>query len=157
MKEIAQIGIVVKDLKESMEKYWKIFGIGPWDIYTFTPSTMEPTPYTKPLNCSFRIALAKMKNIQIELIQPLEGPTLHRDFLEKRGEGVHHIKEKLTDDEIPLAIEKYEKAGIKVIQGAKFKKDLHFYLDTEELLGFIYELGNDADVGPPEERYPPET
>jgi len=31
---IAQIALVVKDLDKTVEKYWKVFGIGPWHFYT---------------------------------------------------------------------------------------------------------------------------
>lgn len=154
MREIVQIGIVVEDLEKAMEKYWKIFGIGPWDIRTVSPPLLESTPYTRPPNYSFRNAIAKVKNIEIELIQPLEGPTLHKDHLTKKGEGLHHIKEKV--DDIPGTIEKFKKMGIGVIQGGKFGKDEHYYLDTEDMLGFVFELGNNGLVPPPEARYPPE-
>ena len=157
MKEIVQIGIVVNDLDKAMEKYWKIFGIGPWNIYTFSPPSLEATPYTEKPNYSFRIALANLKNIQLELIQPLEGPTIHKDYLERKGETIHHIKEKIKVDDVPTTIEKFKNKGLRVIQGGKFGEDVHYYLDTEEMLGFVYEFGNDAKVGPPEARYPPET
>ena len=37
IKQVLQIGVVVKDLQKAMERYWNIFGIGPWHIYTFQP------------------------------------------------------------------------------------------------------------------------
>jgi methylmalonyl-CoA/ethylmalonyl-CoA epimerase len=32
---IAQIGVVVENLDATVEKYWKVFGIGPWHFYTY--------------------------------------------------------------------------------------------------------------------------
>ena len=37
IKQVLQIGIVVKDLQKAMKQYWEIFGIGPWHIYTSSP------------------------------------------------------------------------------------------------------------------------
>jgi hypothetical protein len=154
MKEIVQIGIVVKDLWKAMKLYWEVFEIGPWNIYTFSPPKLEKTPFTKPPVYSFNVALAKTRNIQIELIQPLEGPSIYQDYIRRRGEGIHHIKEKLATEDIPNAIKKFREKGITVIGGGKYGSDEHYYLNTEDMLGFIYELGNDADVGPPEKTYP---
>jgi methylmalonyl-CoA/ethylmalonyl-CoA epimerase len=34
---------------------------------------------------------AMWSGIELELIQPLEGGSDHKDFLETRGEGLHHL------------------------------------------------------------------
>ena len=33
----------------------------------------------------------KMGSLEIELIQPLEGQSPHKEFLDSKGEGIHHI------------------------------------------------------------------
>ena len=39
--QVLQIAVVVKDLEEAMKNYWDKWGIGPWSVYTFDPSTVK--------------------------------------------------------------------------------------------------------------------
>ena len=32
---VAQVALVVKDLDQAVERYWRGFGIGPWRFYTY--------------------------------------------------------------------------------------------------------------------------
>jgi hypothetical protein len=154
LKNVVQVCAVVKDLQSAMERYWSL-GIGPWNIYTLAPPLLrETTMHGKPAKYSHKVAVTMIGNTQFELIQPLEGPTTYRTFLERRGEGLHHIKEKV--DDIPATIAEFKKKGIEVIQSGKIDEDEFYYLDTESTLGFYYELGNMGWVRAPEARYPPE-
>jgi hypothetical protein len=154
MKNVVQVCAVVKDLKNAMEKYWSL-GIGPWDIYTLSPPSLrETTMHGKPAKYSFKCAVTMVGNTQFELVQPLEGPTIYKSFLERKGEGLHHVKEKV--DDIPATIAEFKKKGIEVIQAGKIDQDEFYYLDTESMLGFYYEIGNAGRVRAPEARYPPE-
>jgi len=157
-RKIVQIGILVRDLQKSMERYWETLGIGPWDVYTFSSDTVrEFTLYGQSVEAPFKfmIALAKFGGVQFELLQPVEGKTVYDSFLEERGEGLHHIKEKVADGEIEQTLEKYKQKGINVIQSGKCGPDAFYYLNTESRLGIIYEIGNDGEIGPPDRRYPP--
>lgn len=42
---INQVSLVVKDLQKSVEDYWNIFGIGPWEIYSWEPSLVYDYEY----------------------------------------------------------------------------------------------------------------
>jgi len=52
------------------------------------------------------------------------------------------------------AAKEFEKQGIYPLQSGRFENDIHVYMDTEERYGIIWELGNQEDVGDPEEVYP---
>lgn len=41
--------------------------------------------------CTLKIAGAKLGSIIIGLLQTIEGKSLWADFLETKGEGIHHI------------------------------------------------------------------
>ena len=158
-RKIIQIGILVKDLQKSMERFWETLGIGPWDIYTFGSDTVRDfTFYGQPVKepFAFKIALAKFGDIQFELMQLLKGPNIYERFLKEKGEGFHHIKEKVADEDMEETLEKFRQKGLEVIQSGKCGTDVFCYLNTEPSLGIIYELGNDGEVGPPERRYPPD-
>ncbi|MFX0205904.1 MAG: VOC family protein [Candidatus Hodarchaeota archaeon] len=72
--KIDQIGIVVKDMESTMKFYEKIFGIKPF-------LTLE-----SPINTAkLKIGLLYIDEVQIELIQVLQGETIHSKFLKRRG------------------------------------------------------------------------
>jgi hypothetical protein len=80
--------------------------------------------------------------MQLEIIQPVYGPTIYQAFIDKHGEGLHHIKEQIADADIENVVQEYSDKGIGVTQTGQFETDFHYYLDTEPKLDFIYELGN---------------
>jgi methylmalonyl-CoA/ethylmalonyl-CoA epimerase len=150
-RRIMQIGYVVKDVEKSVADYSQRLGIGPWDIYTFSAPDLRDAIYRgKPIDHKFIIALVWNRTTQLELIQPLVGTNIYTEFLNRRGDGLHHVKEWV--DDCGKELEEYRKRGIDVIQSGKFDEDEHYYLDTESIFGFIYEIGNNGKIRPPERR-----
>ena len=43
VKQLLQVCVLVNDLQKAMERYWNLFGIGPWRIYTFAPPFLTKT------------------------------------------------------------------------------------------------------------------
>jgi hypothetical protein len=65
MGDLTQVGMVVKDIQESVERYWKLLGIGPWNIYTFAPPNLrEATVRGKRVDYSMRLALCMAGPVQ---------------------------------------------------------------------------------------------
>ncbi len=152
-RKIIQIAQAVKDIDKTMKKYWEILNIGPWEVYTFAPPVLrECTFMGKPSDATWALALAWVGDTQIELMQPLSGESVYNRFLEKKGEGIHHIKEWV--DDCAATIEEYNKKGIGVIQSGKYDEDEFYYLDTETKLGILYEIGNNGQIRAPERTYP---
>jgi methylmalonyl-CoA/ethylmalonyl-CoA epimerase len=157
---VAQIGILVKDLESTVELYWKVFGIGPWQFYTYgKPLVKHMTYHGKPASYHMRLALANCGTTRIELIQPCEGETVYADFVRDHGYGIQHIG--ILVDDMQAALQQAEAAGIRMIQdGAGFgvDGDGHYaYLDTEEAYGVTIELiQRPSKRVIPEKIYPPE-
>ena len=153
---ISQIGIVVKDLQRAMETYWRTLRIGPWKVYTFTPPALrEPMIRGKPVEYSMRLALTQMGAVQLELIEPLEGPSIYKEHLTAKGEGLHHIQSRPENvDEVLVA---FQEIGIDVLMSGKMGNGAFYYMDTESLLGLIFEVVKRGGTGvPPEATYPPQ-
>jgi methylmalonyl-CoA/ethylmalonyl-CoA epimerase len=137
--EISQIAVVVRDLKKALANYWNTLGIGPWNIYTFAPPALtEPMIRGKPVPYSMRLALAEVGPIQYELIEPLEGPSIYKEFLASKGEGLHHFQSRF--DEVTDQLMEFKKMGIDVLMSGKFGGGEFYYMDTEPILGTIYEI-----------------
>jgi hypothetical protein len=140
-----------------MERYWNIFGIGPWHIYTFQPPAVTNTTlHGKPATFTMKLALTQVGNIQWELIQPLTGKSAYTEFLDKHGEGLHHIACDVGDFDQTVATLK--KHGIGILMDGRTPADSFAYMDTEEVLGApleIYKRPADFKMPPPEASYPP--
>jgi 4-hydroxyphenylpyruvate dioxygenase-like putative hemolysin len=151
--DIIQIAHVVRDLDKAMKYYWENFGLGPWDVYTFKPGTVRDQYVRgKPSDHVYLIAVTWRGGIQYELMQPVTGRSIYDEFLEKKGEGLHHIKLYYKDCQAEL--KKFKEKGIEVIQSGKIDEDEFYYLDTEKELGYVIELGNNGKIRAPERRYP---
>ena len=137
--EIHQIGIVVRDLQKTVDNYWATLGIGPWQIVKMEPPILtDVTLREKPIEASMLAAIAQSGSIQLEVIQPLEGPSIWKEFLEERGEGLHHIQPFAQDPKVVLAALKA--MGVDVLMSGRIGDNIFYYMDTEPLLGIILEF-----------------
>jgi methylmalonyl-CoA/ethylmalonyl-CoA epimerase len=142
IERLDHIAVVVKDIKEYIRRYWHLLGIGPWDIYYLTPPAHRET-YLRgsSVKYSIKVGLAKLGDISYELIEPVEGPSVVKEFLESRGEGLHHIACRYDSlQSVESALHAFRSAGIEVLQCGKFHDSVYYYLDTEYLLGTVYEI-----------------
>ena len=160
-KGVAQIAFIVENLERSVEKYWKVFGIGPWHFYTYgKPLVKRMSYHGRPADYRMWIALSHIGDLRIELIEMAEGDTIYRDHVKKHGFGFHHFG--VLVDHMGEAVGEAESAGYRMIQdGSGFggNGDGHFaYLDTEGDIGVTLELiERPASRVEPEKVYPPET
>ncbi len=144
-RQIQQIAWLTRDLEKSMQAWIDVLRIGPWRVFRFTDKTVKNLRIGGKLveePFEFRIAITHVGDTEIELIQPVRGPMIYQEYLDRRGEGLHHIKEKIATDDLPGVVADYEARGVPVTQTGQFFADFHFYLDTEPKLDFVYELGN---------------
>jgi methylmalonyl-CoA/ethylmalonyl-CoA epimerase len=154
--DVLQVGLVVQDLRKSVETYWKLLGIGPWRIYTYAPPMLrEATVRGKRTDFSMRIACAQAGPTQLELIEPLEGPSIYVEHLRTKGEGLHHIQSRI-EHSIEGVIAAFARQGIGVLMSGKFGEGEFYYLDTEPMLGVIYEIFQRTSRPAPEAVYPPD-
>jgi methylmalonyl-CoA/ethylmalonyl-CoA epimerase len=162
-REIQQIAWLTRDLEKSMQAWIDVLRVGPWRVFRFTDKTVKNLKVGGRLveePFEFRIAISSVGNTEIELIQPVRGPMIYEEYIQRRGEGLHHIKEKIPDDQMAKVVKDYESRGVEITQTGQFFADFHFYLNTEPKLDFVYELGNCPYQELPPEMvsiYPPES
>jgi hypothetical protein len=89
---LAQLGFLVDDLEAGMARasaMWR--PVGPWSCWTHGPSTVPTLSYRgAPGSFSMRIAMAGA-GPQLELIQPLDGPSIYHEWIAEHGYGLHHL------------------------------------------------------------------
>jgi methylmalonyl-CoA/ethylmalonyl-CoA epimerase len=142
-KQVVQIGAVVNDLDRSIETLSGIFGIGPFSrIDDWPPNRpdFELYYYEEPGEFTARMAFVDLGQVELELIQPLEGKSIWSDFLEKRGEGIHHIRFNTPDHEPVIKYLEQHGIGISQMGSGLRPGTVWVNLDTEEAVGFTIEI-----------------
>ena len=84
MKKVEHIGIAVKNFSEANGLYYKLLGVEPYK-----------TEYvdSEGVNTSF----FKVGDTKIELLEATNPDSAIAKFIEKRGEGIHHIAFEVED------------------------------------------------------------
>ena len=130
------VGVVVKDMDRTIQRLTSTFGIGPWDIkerrYPEEQVVVGKGPF------SYRVAFADLGPIELELIEVLEGSTIHADFLNARGEGIHHIGFRVKG--LENTVTTLQQQGIGVLQSAFREGSRYVYMDPSELGGIMFEF-----------------
>lgn len=155
---VNQVSSVVKDLEAAMDNYWHTAGIGPWNVYTNSAPPLRCFYHGHPSNYKVRVAIARSGEVQMELIEYLEGESIHRDFINSGRTGLEHVGTFVAD--LDQALEPYQAMGIAILQqgaGLGLSGDGRYaYLDTEPILGTILELIQSAtQASLPEQIYAP--
>jgi methylmalonyl-CoA/ethylmalonyl-CoA epimerase len=88
---ITQVALLVPDLASGVATWSAALGRSDWLVYTYGPETVPCLTFRgEPGRFSMRLALSGA-GPQLELIEPLEGPSIYHEWLEDRGFGVHHL------------------------------------------------------------------
>ena len=100
LTSINHIGIAVKDLEASIELYRKIFQFE--DIHR---ETVEEQGVS--------VGSFKVGDVLIELTQPTRPDSPVGKFIEKKGEGIHHIG--FNTDNIEADLQRLKSEGVQLI------------------------------------------
>jgi methylmalonyl-CoA/ethylmalonyl-CoA epimerase len=142
---ISQIAIVVHDLQEALERYHRVFGWGPWNVYEHKPPSLHHTKLRGvPTEFTMLGAEAHVGPIVVEFIQPVSGPNIYSEWLEEHGEGLHHIAVmRPTPEESAETRRRFlEEAGAEVLMEGRIGESIEFYyVDSQPTLKVIFESG----------------
>lgn len=100
IKRIDHVAIIVKNLDESLALFGKLYNL-------------KATRIEKIADQGVRSALVPVGDGEIELIEPIDPSSGVAKFLEKRGEGLHHIS--LEVDDVDQELKAMEKRGAELI------------------------------------------
>lgn len=142
---ISQVGLVVKDLAKVVEGIERVLGVKP-DVYGETPDSGKKYRGKDEDFCA-KLAFYRFANIEIELIQPIRGESIWKEFLDSGREGLHHIRfstdsfqnveDAMKEKNIDLLMEGRSIGGPKMRWGC---------FDTEDDMKFILEIFNEFEV-----------
>lgn len=106
ISHIEHIGIAVKDLATAIPYYENVLGLKCYNI--------EEVAEQKVKTAFFKVGDAK-----IELLEPTSPESTIAKFIEKKGEGVHHIA--FAVDNVTNALGEVESKGVQLIDKAPRK------------------------------------
>ncbi|MBE1553815.1 methylmalonyl-CoA epimerase [Sporosarcina limicola] len=135
MQKVDHIGIAVKSMDHSIDYYIHTLG--------FKLLAIEAV-----VSQNVRVAFIDAGNIKLELLEPLGETGAIAKFLEKRGEGVHHIAFGVTDIRTRMA--ELRAKGVQLVQeepkpgagGAEVA-----FLHPKSSFGVLYELCDKSGKG----------
>ena len=134
-EDFHHVGVIVRDMDKTIE-HLETVGIGPFEMMgdqKWVNVTFKGELHGKPAEWSVKISSTKVGNTELELLQPSGGESALQEFLDEKGEGVHHIAY-LVDD-VPGEIAKIEKQGLKRLTSANLDTRGFAYFETVE--GYI--------------------
>lgn len=137
LPDASQICLAVWNLDKAIEYCTRVLGIGPF----VTPEIYYAEKYylgDAIPDSEWIMGFASLGPIELELSQPVKGPSIYQDFLDQRGEGLHHIGFDIKD--LDSKIKRCEELGIRVLCSGRTPAGGFAHLDTTVNGGPLIEL-----------------
>ena len=100
--KLDHLGIAVRSLDERLKFYRDALGLEVADTETVEAEKV-------------RVAMLPLGESRVELLEPTEDDSVIAKFLEKRGEGLHHIA--FAVDDLGAKIKQLEAKGVRILPG----------------------------------------
>jgi methylmalonyl-CoA/ethylmalonyl-CoA epimerase len=100
ISHIEHLGIAVKNLEEAIPYYENILGLKCYNIEEVAEQKVKT-------------AFFKVGDTKIELLEPTSEESTVAKFIEKRGEGIHHLA--FAVDNVSNSIREVEEKGLQLI------------------------------------------
>ncbi len=129
---IDQVAYAVANMERGLERYEAIFG--PFDIQEVTLEGCLVRG--RPADIRLRYAINRCGPIEVELIEPLAGEYTVSEHLRSHGEGLHHVRFRVTPP-IEPKLEELHREGFETLLYKRFDQlSIAFaYLQTPVGLG----------------------
>ena len=144
--KLQHVGVVVKDIKKAIA-YLESLGIGPFEGpmgQKFFTIPFKGELHGKPAEWKTTISNAKMGDVELEILEPTEGPQALRESLDKTGEGLHHIG--FITDNLDREKANFKKNGIGIWTTGRASGGAFIYSDPSPVGGIAIEF---REMGPP--------
>jgi methylmalonyl-CoA/ethylmalonyl-CoA epimerase len=97
--KLDHIGVAVEDIDKAIETYRNL---------GFTVESIDDVPAF-----GVKVAFLPMESGNVELVQPVQDDSAMAKFLEKKGQGIHHLCFEVPDIRAELA--RLEAAGVQLV------------------------------------------
>jgi methylmalonyl-CoA epimerase len=111
--KIDHLGIAVKSLDQALAFYRDQLGLG---------VSMRETVEIEKVN----VAMLPLGDPRIELLEPTQSDSVIGKFLNKRGEGLHHVALKVPD--LNASVERLKSSGARLLNEPRTGAGGHLYV-----------------------------
>ncbi|KAF1986669.1 hypothetical protein K402DRAFT_308287, partial [Aulographum hederae CBS 113979] len=164
--KVIEICIVTSDHRKTIDGLLSL-GIGPFRIHSFdNTNVIHQTYHGRPASFELTVAFGRQGNVIWEVMEPVSGESIMADFLNKRGEGIHHVAFDCGNVPVEERQAEFKKRGYRPVQEGLWrgkKGSCYFmFFDTEDATTTCFESyafsddwedpeGSTWYPGPPEE------
>lgn len=134
------IGYAVRDLDRYVKRMTEVFGYKVAN-YGQTPDSPDKRYNGEYEDFAFRLAFIYRGDQMLELLEPIRGRNVISEYLEKCGEGLHHLNYNVHHYDEVVAHMKEQGYNL-IMEGTSFRHPGHrwSYFDTMEDFGYDIEL-----------------
>lgn len=98
--QIDHIAIAVNDIQEASKFFTQVLGL-------------EVSPPEDVVEQKTRVAFIEVGEVRVELVQPMSDDSPVQKFLDKKGQGIHHLA--LRTDDVEGDLESMTDKGVRLI------------------------------------------
>lgn len=148
-RQFDQITVVTGDIFQELANMSRILHVIPGDICTQTQKEHpglcvggEEIAYTQ------RCATVFYQNTSLCIVQPVEGDTVYRRYLDRFGGGLCCVRERIPAQSWNAALDRFALKGLQITQTITSDTCRAAWVDLTDTLGVLYEVMTDESQCP---------
>ncbi len=142
-RKICQVAIVVRDIEKTAKRYSEIFGVPVPKIFSIPPVEEAHTKFRGKLTKTrARLAVFDLGAVVLELTQPDGEPSSWKEFLDTKGEGVHHIG--FMVDDLTATLDFMGKKGMPERHSGDYPGGRYVFVESAEQLGVLLNVKHES-------------
>jgi methylmalonyl-CoA/ethylmalonyl-CoA epimerase len=136
---VTQVGVIVADIEAKANAWAAVLGVPVPDIIITDGFDMAQTEYEgEDSKARAKLAFFNLGQVDLELIEPIDGPSTWKDQLDQHGDSLHHIA--FVIDGMQEKVAYLNTKGVPLIQRGEYTGGRYAYVDGTGPLGLILEL-----------------
>lgn len=147
VQSVVQIALVVADVEATARRYRQLLGVQDWyvnDVDTLAGKGSGFHHRGQPIAARARIAWARLGEVELELIEPLDEDSVYAQFLREQGPGLHHVM--FDGMDLLTCSRQMAAAGIVELAGGELQQSRFKLFDTQDALGLLCEFAEGGEL-----------
>ena len=136
---ITQVGVIVADIETKAKAWADVLGLPVPEIIITDVVDVAQTEYEgESTPARAKLAFLHLGQVDLELIEPIDGPSTWKDQLDQHGESLHHIAFVINGMQEKVAY--LDTKGLPLVQRGEYTGGRYAYVDGTAKLGAVLEL-----------------
>ena len=150
---IVQIGILVRNVDDTIRQYAKLLGVSDWNINFVNTDKGKGQNFRDGENIvavKAKIAWKIIGGVELELIEPQDTTSIYAQYLETHGPGIHHLM--FGVDDYDRTVSNLSECGVERVLSGELQATSFELFDTRKTLGLTSEFAKGDALVPDEFR-----